>query len=142
MNDDVGQVARRFLDAIVWGEHLVVWEMLSPAGREHVLAAGARRGLDPLQAQRIRLGTSPIDERDAFLSGVVHGLRVDFSMVPLEEVEPTERVLDRPDGSVEVPLECPANFGSGGWSAGTLVFSRLEGTWMVDRVHPVVSGSE
>ena len=142
MNDDVGQIARRFLDAIVWGEHLVVWEMLSPAGREHVFAAGERRGLDPVQAQRIRLGTSPPDERDAFLSGVVHGLRVDFSMVALEEVEPTDKVLELPDGAVEVPLECPANFGSDGWSAGTLVVSRHEGTWLVDRVRPVVSGSE
>lgn len=142
MNEDVGLVARRFLDAIVWGEHLVVWELLSPAGREHVLGAGERRGLDPMQAQRIRLGTSPMEERDAFLSGLVHGLRVDFSLVPIEDVQPTAEVVERTDGAVEVPLECPASFGADGWSAGTLVLSRHEETWLVDRVHPVVSGSE
>lgn len=140
MTADVTDVASRFLHAILWGEHMVVWEMLSEAGREHVLSAGERRGLDPLQAQRIRLGTSPTEERDAFLSGLVQGLRVDFSLVPLEDVRPVEGVVQRDDGSVEVALECPASFGSEGWSAGALVLSGGENTWLVDRVDPVVSG--
>lgn len=140
MNDEVGAIARRFLDAIVWGEHLVVWEMLSPTGREHVLAAGERRGLDPMQAQRIRLGTSPPEERDTFLSGLVHGLRVDFALVPLDTVQPTDDVVVRQDGAIEVALECPASFGADGWAAGSLVVSRHETTWLVDRVQPVVSG--
>lgn len=140
MSDEIGPTARRFLDAVVWGEHLVVWEMLSPTGREHVLAAGERRGLDPLQAQRIRLGTSPPQERDTFLSGLVHGLRVDFALVPLEDVQPTDDMVVRQDGAVEVPLECPASFGADGWAAGTIVVSRHEATWLVDRVQPVVSG--
>ena len=139
---DINSVARRFLDAIMWGEHLVVWEMLSALGREHVLAAGERRGLDPLQAQRIRLGTSPQEERDAFLSGLVHGLRVDFSLVALEDVQPTADVVVRDDGVVEVPLECPATFGSDGWAAGTLLLSWHEDVWLVERVMPVVSGGK
>lgn len=142
VRDDVGHVARRFLEAIVWGEHLVVWDMLSPAGREYVLAAGERRGLDPMQAQRIRLGTSPTEERDSFLSGLVHGLRVDFSLVPLEDVQPTEDIVEREDGTLDVPLECPASFGAGGWSAGTLVVSRQGDTFLIDRVKPVVTGEE
>lgn len=142
MSHDVGHVARRFLDAIVWGEHLVVWDMLSPVGREHVLAAGERRGLDPMQAQRIRLGTSPLEERDAFLSGLVHGLRVDFALVPLEDVQPTDAVVERAGGALEIPLECPASFGATGWAAGTLVVSPHDDTWLVDRVQPVVSGEE
>lgn len=142
MNGDVGQAARRFLEAVVWAEHLVVWDMLSPSGREYVLAAGERRGLDPMQAQRIRLGTSPAEERDTFLGGLVHGLRVDFSLVPLEDVQPTDAVVERDDGAVEVPLECPATFGATGWSAGTLIVSSHDGRWLVDRVQPVVSGEE
>ena len=109
---DPATVATRFLNAILWGEHLQVWELLSPAGREHVLEAGARRGLDPLQAQRLRLGTSPLEERDSFLTGLVHGLRVDFASVPLEDVGPA-RQDPQPDGAVEVHLECPASFGPG-----------------------------
>ncbi len=139
-DSEVASVARRFLDAIVWGEHVVVWEMLSPVGREHVLAAGDRRGLDPLQAQRIRLGTSPLEERDAFLSGLVQGLRVDFSKVSLEDVGPADDVVERSDGAIEVPLECPATFGTDNWSAGTLVVSCHEGAWLVDHLRPMVSG--
>ena len=75
--------ASSFLGAILWGEHQQVWDLLSPTGREHVLEAGGRHGLDPSQAQRLRLGTSPLEERDSFLTGLVHGLRVDFASVPL-----------------------------------------------------------
>lgn len=141
MSEGPVRAAARFLDAIVWGEHLVVWEMLSPVGREVVLAAGERRGLDPLQAQRLRLGTSPIEERDAFLSGLVRGLRVDFSNVSLEEVRPADEGVAQEDGSVEVTLECPARFGPEGWAAGSVVLSRTGGEWLVDRVVPVVSGA-
>lgn len=140
VSDDVGAAARRFLDAVLWGEHIVVWDMLSAVGREYVLAAGERRGLDPMQAQRIRLGTSPMEERDTFLSGLVRGLRFDFALVPLEDVQPIDPVVERDDGAVEVSLECPASFGGQGWAAGTLVFSRHDEAWMVDRVEPVVSG--
>ncbi len=133
-------VARRFLDAVLWGEHLVVWGLFSPVGREHVLQAGERRGLDPMQAERIRLGTSPAEERDAFLSGLVHGLRVDFASVPLQEVRPVSTVVARDDGSVEVPLECPAGFGPVGWAAGSLVVTHHREGWLIDRVEPVVSG--
>ncbi len=135
-------VADRFIQAIVWGEHIVVWDMLSEAGREHVLEAGSRRGLDPLQAQRIRQGTSPQDELDAFLTGLVHGLRVDFAAVPLGDVRAEEPTVPDGDEPVEVALHCPAAFGEGSWAAGSVVLSRFDDTWRVDRVHPLVSRSE
>lgn len=139
---DAGSVASLFLDAILWGEHQQVWELLSAAGREHVLEAGARRGLDPMQAQRIRLGTSPLEERDSFLTGLVHGLRVDFASVTLQDVRPSGDPVPRPDGSVEIQLECPASFGEGAWAAGSLVVSSVDDVWRIDRVHPLVSRSE
>lgn len=142
MTADAMSAASRFLDAILWGEHQQVWDLLSPAGREYVLEAGGRRGLDPLQAQRLRLGTSPLEERDSFLTGLVHGLRIDFAAVPLEDVRPTGEPTPLADGTVQIDLECPASFGAGGWSAGSLIVSLVEDAWRVDRVHPVVSRSE
>ncbi len=142
MTADAVAVARQFLGAILWGEHQQVWEMLSPAGREHVLEAGSRRGLDPMQAQRIRLGTSPLEERDSFLTGLVHGLRVDFASVTLQDVHPTGDPVPLPDGSFEIQLECPAAFGTGAWAAGSLIVSSAEDGWRVDRVYPLVSRSE
>lgn len=142
MTADAAAAASRFLDAILWGEHEQVWELLSVAGREHVLEAGGRHGLDPMQAQRLRLGTSPREERDSFLTGLVHGLRVDFASVPLDEVRPSGAPVFRSDGSLEIQLECPASFGPGAWSAGSVVVSLAEDAWRIDRVHPVVSRSE
>jgi hypothetical protein len=135
-------VADRFIQAIVWGEHVVVWDLLSEAGREYVLEAGARRGLDPLQAQRIRQGTSPQDESDAFLTGLVHGLRVDFAAVPLGDVRAEDSAPPEDAQSVEVSLRCPAAFGEAAWAAGSLLLSRVDDTWRVDRVRPLVSRSE
>jgi len=139
---DAAAVADRFIQAIVWGEHRVVWEMLSEAGREHVLEAGSRRGLDPLQAQRIRQGTSPQEESDAFLTGLVHGLRVDFAAVPLDDVRAETPTISKGAGSLDVALHCPAAFGEDSWAAGSILLSRVDGNWRVDRVNPLVSRSE
>ena len=139
---DPAAIADRFIQAIVWGEHVVVWEMLSEAGREHVLEAGGRRGLDPLQAQRIRQGTSPQDELDAFLTGLVHGLRVDFAAVPLDDVRAENPAIQPKDQAVEVSLLCPATFGDERWAAGSIQLSRVDETWLIDRVNPLVSRSE
>ena len=135
-------VADRFIQAIVWGEHVVVWSMLSESGREYVLEAGGRRGLDPLQAQRIRQGTSPQDELDSFLTGLVHGLRVDFAAVPLDDVRADASTVADESTVIELGLHCPAAFGEDAWAAGTLVMSRSEDSWRIDRVRPLVSRKE
>ncbi len=132
----------RFIQAIVWGEHVVVWAMLSEVGREHVIEAGGRRGLDPLQAQRIRLGTSPQDEMDSFLTGLVHGLRVDFAAVPLDDVRAELPTVPEDAVAIEIALHCPAAFGEDSWSAGSVLLSRSQDSWLVDRLRPLVSRSE
>ena len=139
---DPAATADRFIQAIVWGEHVVVWDMLSETGREHVLEAGGRRGLDPLQAQRIRQGTSPHDELDSFLTGLVHGLRVDFAAVPLDDVRAEPPTTPTTGDAVEVFLHCSSTFGEQRWAAGSVVLSRADDTWRVDRVHPLVSRGE
>jgi hypothetical protein len=135
-------VVTKFLDAIVWGEHSTVWMLLSTAGRDHVLDAGSRRGLDAVQAERLRQGTSAGDELDQFLTGLLQGLRVDFAAVQLEEVEPVMPVEVSDDGRVAINLECPATFGDRGWAAGSVVLAYEGGSWLVDRVNPLVSRSE
>lgn len=147
MDHPAVEVARRYLEAIVWGQHLTVWELLSPAGRDVVLEAGSRRGLDAVQAARIRQGTSEPAEQDAFLTGLVHGLRVDFASVDLENVSPLNDVVELADGCHQVGLECPATFGDGGWAAGSMVLSEHRSSdgavsWLVDRINPLVSRSE
>ncbi len=135
-------IADRFIHAIVWGEHTVVWTMLSEVGREHVLEAGGRRGLDPVQAERIRQGTTQREELDAFLTDLVHGLRVDFAAVPIDDVRAEVQPIPEGAAVVEVGLLCPATLGEGSWAAGSLHLSRIDDTWGVDRVHPLVSRGE
>ena len=135
------EAANRFIQAIIWGEHLTVWEMLSRAGRDHVLEAGGRRGLDAVQAQRVRQGTSPREEMDLFLTGLLQGLRVDFSSVELDKVSAVEPA-EKDGNQAVVKLQCPAAFGSEPWAAGTVLLTNVDSEWRVDRIHPLVSRRE
>ncbi len=129
-------VARAFLDAVVWGEHSRVWELLGPAGRDRVLAAGSRGGLDSVMAERIRQNTSSQRELDDFLSGLLRGLRVDLSAADLDQIEASPDVTHIGTGLVRVALEAPAAFHREPWAVGSIVLSELDGDWRVDRLEP------
>ncbi len=124
-----------FVHAVVWGEHSTLWDLFSPAGRDRVLAAGARGGLDPVKAERIRQGTSPHDEMDSFLTGLVQGLRVDLSSAELGEIE-VGPVAPTADGGTEVQLVVPSAFHHEPWVAGVVLLSSHDGRWSVDRLDP------
>lgn len=130
------KVARAFLDAIVWGEHSTVWELLSPTGRNRVLQAGSRGGLDSVMAERIRQGTSSQAEMDDFLSGLVRGLRVDLSAAELEQIEVAPGLTTTDDDSVRVLLHAPAPFHHEPWQVGSINLSNLEDVWFVDHLDP------
>lgn len=127
--------AAAFVHAVVWGEHSTLWNLLSPAGRDRVLAAGARGGLDPVKAERIRQGTSPRDEMDEFLTGLVQGLRVDLSSADLGEIEigPVATTTVR---GAEVHLVVPSAFHDEPWVAGVVEASAHGDRWLVDRLEP------
>ena len=108
-------VARRFVDAVAWGEHTTVWELLSSHARLAVLDVAERRGLDPRRAARLREGTAADDERDEFLADLVHGLQselvgFDFDAVDYAHVGNGATVA----GSILVDLltELPAALGA------------------------------
>jgi hypothetical protein len=130
-------VARALLRAVLWSEHLDVWDALHPDAREHVLAAAARHGLDPVAAERIRQGTWSAGERDDFLRGLVHGLRVDLSGAEIstlqvaDEDEPIDAVTVR--CRLEAPSVLPNEItGGAAWDSGAIVLRRSEDmTWRV-----------
>jgi hypothetical protein len=129
-------VARAFVDAVIWGEHSTVWGLLSPAGRDRVLSAGSRGGLDSVMAERIRLGTSSQSEMDVFLSGLVHGLRFDLSAADLDQIAVATDVVPIDGALVRVLLEAPAPFHQEAWSVGSIDLCCLRGDWLVDRLEP------
>lgn len=140
--DAARTVARSFVDAVIWGEHLRVWELFSPSAREHALAAGARRGLDAVAAERARQGTWSAEEADRFLTALVHGLRVDLSGVELDEIVVVEQPERLPDGSLRFNLETPTAFpealtNGANWMAGAVVVgfdAAATPSWRVHRL--------
>ncbi len=124
------EVVRAFVDAIVWGEHVRVWELFSPEAREHVLRAASRRGLDAVAAQRARQETWSGGEADAFLTSLVHGLRIDLSGVDLDRILISEHPVRLDDGSLRFDLENPSHLpptltGGANWAAGAVVVERM-----------------
>lgn len=80
-------VARSFVDAVAWGDHDRVWELLAREGRQAVLRVALGRGMDDVLASRLREGTATEAEMSAFLADLVNGLRIDLSGTDLDRVE-------------------------------------------------------
>ena len=125
-------VARAFVDAIVWGEHVRIWELFSPEAREHVLRSASRRGLDAVAGERARQETWSRGEADAFLTSLLHGLRVDLSGVDLNRILISEHPVRLDDGSLRFDLENPSDLpptltGGANWAAGAVVVDRIDG---------------
>ena len=140
MNDAV-ETARGFLHAIVWGEHVTVWELLGAAARERVLASATRKGMDAVAASRARLGTWSVEEADVFLTSLVRGLRVDLSGVDLELVEVIDEPATLPDGSLRFRLESrtllpPELTGGANWAAGAVIVEHDVDGWKVRALEP------
>lgn len=139
---DPVQVARRFLQAISWGEHTVVWRLLSDSGRSIAISVGLANGLDRTVAGRIsdeRAGTVELDE---FLQQLIGGLRHDLRSVELDELRTAARAEVGGDGTLSIDLLSPSSIpGTGDWSAGRIVLRELPpGSWRVDRLEPVIAG--
>ena len=134
------ECARAFIDAIVWGAHTVVWELLSAEGRETVLAVAASRGLDRVTATRLRDGQCSSADQESFLRELTQGLRRDLRSVDLARVSLSDdaRMLD--DGTVAIDLLSPSQIpGTGAWAAGRIILGcGPDQVWRVDLLEPRV----
>ncbi len=131
--------ARKFLDAIVWGEHLTIWDMLTPSAREVALAGAARRGLDAIAAERARQGTWTDAQRDELLGALVRGLRVDLAGAPLDELSVGSATLaegQRATVVVEGASALPTIVTGGrDWPVARIVLVEdATGGWSVERI--------
>ena len=130
--------AQAFLDAVVWGRHTTIWDLLSTRGREAVLAVAVGQGMDRVAAGRLREGLADPAERDRFLGQLLEGLRRDLRSVDLDRLR-LGASTDPPSGDeVTIELVVPSTIpGTGAWSAGQLVLG-FDGDrgWRVDRLEP------
>lgn len=133
-------VASRFVDAIAWGEHTVVWDLLSGVGRAIAVSVALANGLDRVVAARITDGVADPVELDEFLRQLLHGLRRDLRSVEVAEIRIDACVVT--DGSATVHLSTPSAIpATEGWAAGRVQLTLDEdGSWAIDRFEPVIAG--
>lgn len=129
-------VARSFVEAIAWGEHRRVWELLGPEGRKTVLRVAVKNGMEEALAARLRDGTAGPGETEEFLAELLHGLRADLAGNDLDSLEYSTDD-DRSD-QVRVVMTAPVPplLGPVGLPVGSIELVRHEGQWLVERLTP------
>ncbi|MGH9124171.1 MAG: hypothetical protein ACRDZ8_05510 [Acidimicrobiales bacterium] len=139
------EVARAFVDAVAWGEHLEVWKLFSEEARHLVLRVAATRGMDDRLAGRLRDGTATVPERDAFLGDLVNGLRTDLRGCDLDtliyEVDPDAEGSD-PNRTSVMLLTSTINPQLGPpLPVASMELVREGSRWCVERLQPRVKRS-
>jgi len=131
-------VARQFLEAVAWGEHRTVWDLLGREGRTAVLRVATRRGMDEALAARLRDGVASTAEEDDFLTDLINGLRADLAGTDLDELELDPEPGPQEPGRSRVLLIAPvaASLGVPGLPVGSVELAEDEGIWRVQRLVP------
>jgi hypothetical protein len=138
-------IAREFVEAVVWGEHRKVWDLMGLEARTTVLKVAADRGMDEALGARLRDGTASDGERDEFLADLINGLRADLAGNDLDALEYEEDGTPQEAGRARVVILVPVAVGFGGnlpvGSVELAIESSTAGEaeWRVQRLVPQVS---
>jgi hypothetical protein len=130
-------VAQTFIEAIAWGEHRRVWELLAPEGRKVVLRVAVKNGMDEALAARLRDGTAGPGETEEFLAELLTGLRADLAGNDLDSLEYSADQDASPE-RVRIMLSAPVPplLGPVGLPVGSVEVARHDGQWLVERLTP------
>ena len=138
-------ITREFVDAIVWGEHQKVWDLMGVEARTTVLKVASNRGMDEALVARLRDGTASPAERDEFLADLVNGLRADLAGNDLDALEYEEDPQPPEPGRARVVISVPVAVGFGGnLPVGSVELSTESSTtgeaeWRIERLVPQVT---
>jgi hypothetical protein len=134
------KTAALFIDAVVWGEHHKVWELIGLEGRDEVLEVATKRGMDEALATRLRSGTASPSETNEFLADLVNGLRSELAGNDLDNVtfELDAAKSDSQRASVVMHVPLHPNLG-GTLPIGTLELSSDGTSWHVERMIALTS---
>jgi hypothetical protein len=134
------ETARVFVDGVIWGDHLVVWNLLGLEGRTTVLRIAGDRGMDEALVARLRDGTAADAERDEFLTDLVNGLRADLAGNDLDTLEYELDTSPIEPGRARVVILTPLPAALGGTlPAASVELSQESGEWRVERMVPLTS---
>ena len=132
--------ARAFVDAVIWGEHNLVWELLALDARTTVLKVAVSRGMDEQLAARLRDGAASGAEREEFLADLVNGLRNDLAGNDLDNLEYELDTAPNQPGKARVVIQAPLNPLLGGHlPAASVELSDEAGSWKINRLLPLTS---
>jgi hypothetical protein len=137
--------ARAFVDAVVWGEHLKIWDLMGLEARTTVLKVASNRGMDEGLVARLRDGTASVAERDEFLADLLNGLRADLSGNDLDALEYEEDAVAPEPGRARVVISVPVAVGFGGsLPVGSVELATESSTtgvteWRIERLVPQVT---
>lgn len=135
------ETARQFVDAVAWGEHRTVWDLLAVEGRTVVLNVAKKRGMDDTLVARLRDGTASDGEREEFLTDLVNGLRADLAGNDLDSLEFEPDASAAEPGRARVIVNVPLHATLGGvLPVATMDLTAEDGHWKVERLVPRVSG--
>ncbi len=132
--------AERFVDAVVWGDHRSVWELVGSAGRTEVLEVATKRGMDEGLAARLAAGSASEGETNEFLTDLVNGLRSELAGNDLDHLIYELDTDASGGGRAKVVMFVPLHPNLG----GTLPIGHLEmvvegDAWKVERLLPLTS---
>jgi hypothetical protein len=138
-------VAREFVDAVVWGEHRKVWDLMGIEARTTVLKVASDRGMDEALGARLRDGTASDGERDEFLGDLINGLRSDLAGNDLDALEYEDDATPQEPGRARVVILVPVAVGFGGnlpvasVELATEPSTTGDAEWRIQRLVPQVS---
>lgn len=137
--------AQAFVDAVVWGEHQKVWDLMGIEARTTVLKVASNRGMDEALVARLRDGTASDAERNEFLADLVNGLRADLAGNDLDSLQ-YEEDSDAPEPDrARVVMSVPVAIGLGGnLPIGSVELAKEPSTtgeaeWRIERLVPQVT---
>jgi hypothetical protein len=133
-------VAREFVDGVVWGDHTKVWALMGLEARTTVLKVASDRGMDEGLVARLRDGTASDAERDEFLADLINGLRADLAGNDLDALEYEEDTEPMEPGRARVVILVPVAIGFGGnLPVGSVELATEEAVWRIQRLVPQVT---
>lgn len=134
---DAVDIAREFVESVVWGDHLKVWDLLGLEARTVVLKLATDRGMDDALMARLRDGTATDGERDEFLGDLLNGLRADLSGNDLDALAyESDQTLDEPGRArVVVTVPAPPMMGDN-LPVASVELANDSGEWRVVRMVP------
>ncbi len=130
------EAARTFVQAVAWGEHHLVWDLLSTEAHRVVMGIATSRGMPEALAARLRDGTATQAELDQFRSDLVNGFRADLLTVDVDTLE-YDVVLDGLEDStarVVLMVPVPDPLLGAGLPAASVELSQEAGDWRIDRL--------